>query len=176
MVLLTGCSGPPEEMETGLQLRTRMLQASGCSFDATITADYGNQVHTFSMACAADSIGDISFTVTEPEPISGICGKLSGRGGELTFDDTVLAFELLADKQLSPISGPWIFLKTLRSGYLTSACKEDGQIRLSLDDSYEDEPVRVDIWLNYDNKPEHADVLHEGRRILTVAVANFKIL
>ena len=176
LLLLTGCSGPPEEMEIGMELRTRLLQSSGCSFDAAITADYGDQIHTFTMVCSADSSGDISFAVTEPERISGICGSLSGQGGELSFKDTVLAFEFLAEEQLSPVSAPWIFLKSLRGGYLTSACREDGRIRLSIDDSYAESPLRLDVWLNEDDIPEYADVLYDGSRILSLTVANFEIL
>ena len=176
LLLLSGCSGSNGEMEQALELRTRLLQAQGCSFDGVITADYGNRIHTFSMACLADAGGDITFQVTAPDTISGICGKLSGAGGQILFDDTVLAVELLAEEQLSPLSAPWIFLKTLRSGCMTSVCREDGQLRISVDDSYEEDPLRLDIWLNAENKPEHADVLYDGRRILSLDVENFQIL
>ena len=176
LILFSGCAGPPEEMEIGMELRTRLLQSSGCSFDAAITADYGDQIHTFTMACSADSSGDISFVVTEPERISGICGRLSGQGGEITFENTVLAFEYLAEEQLSPICAPWIFLRCLRSGYLSSACWEEGRIRLSCDDSYAESPLRLDIWLNEKHVPEFADILYDGNRILSLTVANFEIL
>ena len=166
LMLLSGCSGPPGEMETAMELRSSLLQASQCSFDANITADYGDKVHTFSMSCLTDSGGNVSFTVTEPDTISGITGTLSDNGGEITFDDIALHFELLAEDQLSPVSAPWILMKTLRGGYLASACREDGRIRLSVDDSYEENALRLDIWLNPENRPEHADILYAGRRIL----------
>jgi len=175
-LLLAGCSGPPDEMQTGMELRSKLLQASECSFDANITADYGDKIHTFTMNCKADSKGNLTFIVVEPDSISGITGKLSGEGGKLTFDDTALHFELIAEEQLSPISAPWILMKTLRSGYMTSACREDGKIRLSIDDSYEKDPLRLDIWLNPEYKPDHADILYDGRRILSVDVVNFEIL
>ena len=101
---------------------------------------------------------------------------VSEDGGRLTFDDTALHFELLADDQLSPVSAPWILIKTIRSGYMTSACMEDGMIRLSIDDSYDDEALHLDIWLNDANLPEKADILYDGRRILSVSVTNFQIL
>jgi len=66
-------------------------------------------------------------------------------------------------------------MKTLRSGNLTSACEEDGSIRLSVDDSYEDDPLRLDIWLNPETHPDRADILYDGRRILSVALENFEI-
>ena len=72
------------------------------------------------MDCKADSSGNLTFTVVKPETISGITGTLSGDGGNLTFDDTALHFELMAENQLSPVSAPWILIKTLRNGYITS--------------------------------------------------------
>lgn len=175
-LLTAGCSRPPDEMEAAVQLRSAILQSSACSFAVKITADYGEKISCFAMDCKADAEGDLFFTVTEPETISGITGKISEDGGNLTFDDTALHFALMADEQLSPISAPWILLKTLRAGYITSACTEEGVIRLSVDDSYEEDALRLDIWLNAENKPGHADILHEGRRILSLDVANFKIL
>jgi len=176
ILLLTGCSSPLDELETGLELRSRLLQASKCSFDAEIVADYGDKIHKFVMSCQADSQGDLIFTVLEPETISGITGKLTGEGGQLIFEDTALHFELLAEQQLSPISAPWILIKTLRSGYMTSACLEDGSIRLSIDDSYDEDPLRLDIWLDSEKEPERADILYDGKRILSVAVENFEIM
>jgi len=175
-LLLAGCSSQPKEMEAGLELRSKLLQATACSFKAGITADYGDKIHTFTMDCHADSCGDVTFTITEPDVISGITGNLSGDGGNLTFDDHALHFELMAEEQLSPVSAPWIFLKTLRSGYITSAGREDGRILLSIDDSYEEDPLRLDIWLNSENLPEEAQILFEGRRILSVSVEHFTIL
>ena len=98
VVLLTGCSRTPKEVERALALRTRLLQASTCAFDAEITADYGEILHVFRMNCTVDDQGGVSFRVTAPESIAGITGTLSKQGGELTFDDTALYFDLLADQ------------------------------------------------------------------------------
>ena len=156
-----------------MELRSRLLQSSQCSFSITADADYGSQIYSFSMDCTADPQGNIDFTVTEPESIAGISGKLSSESGTLTFEKTALHFPLMADELLSPVSAPWILLNTLRSGYLTSACEEEGQIRLSLDDRFEEDALGLDIWLDENRLPVHADVLQEGRRILSLDVRNF---
>ena len=176
VMILAGCSGQPDELEVGLELRSNLLQASECTFDTIITADYGNKIQTFTMNCHGNSSGDIAFTVIEPHPISGISGKLTRDGGSFTFDDTALHYELMADDQLSPISAPWILINTLRNGYMTSACRDDGKIMLSIDDSFEEDALRLDIWLNSDNLPEKADILFDGRRILAISVDHFEIL
>lgn len=176
LFFLSGCSGTTDEMEAGLKLRSELLQSTGCSFAAEITVDYGDQLHMFSMDCRSDSDGGISFTVTEPDTISGITGKLTDEVGELIFDETALYFELLAEEQLSPICAPWILMKTLRNGYLTSACREEGNLRLSIDDSFEEDPLCLDVWLNSENLPERAEILYDGRKILSVSLKKFEIL
>ena len=175
LLFLTGCSNSSKEIERGMALRAKLLQGSSCSFDAEITADYGDKVYTFDMSCQGDPQGDMTFTVTAPETIAGITGTVCDEGGQLTFDNTALHFDLLADDQLSPVSGPWILLKTLRSGYLTSACMEDDRLRLTIDDSYDEDALTLDIWLNTEDVPTRAEILYDGRRILSLDVKNFVI-
>lgn len=173
--LLTGCS-TEGELNHALKLREQLLNSDGCTFEAVITADYGQKVHTFSMQCSFDDRGDLSFTVTKPETINGITGTISGEGGMLTFDDQVLAFELLADDQVTPVSGPWLLIRTLRSGYIR-ACGEDGEYKkLQIDDSYEEEALALDIWLDEDGVPARADIMYDGRRIVSLEVYQFAIL
>lgn len=175
MLVLTGCGFENAELDRAMKLRAALL-AAGCSFDAEITADYGDKIYTFSLSCQADASGNLTFEVTAPESISGITGRITDEGGFLTFDDAALAFPLLADGQLSPISGPWVLLKTLRSGYVTACSAEGEGLRLSVDDSYEEDALHLDIWLDGGDLPTRAEILWDGRRILTIAVENFQIL
>lgn len=173
-VTLTGCFGAESELERGMALRTKLLGAEGCSFDAEITADYGDKLYTFSMGCRGDSSGNLEFTVTAPETISGISGKITDAKGKLIFAGTALDFPLLADGLLSPVSAPWILLKTLRGGYITSAAGEGELLRLTVDDSYEDDALHLDIWLDGDNLPVRCEILYDGQRYLSVNVKNFR--
>ena len=175
LLVLTGCSGKNMELERGLALRSRLLSGQGCSFDITVTADYGDELYSFTMNCQGDSKGNLTFCVIEPESIAGITGTVSEEGGKLTFDDAALEFSLMADGQLSPVSAPWIFLRTLRSGYLTSAGVEDSLLRLTIDDSYEDDALQLDIWLDELDIPIRGEVLYADRRILSMDVSNFQI-
>ena len=172
VLLLTGCSGKDQGMDKAMGLRARLLSKS-VSFDAEITADYGDKTYAFTMNCQADTQGNLTFQVLQPELISGISGTVSASGGKLTFDDTALAFDLMADGQFSPVSGPWLLMKTLRSGYLTSSNREGELLRLSIDDSYNDDALHLDIWLDDQNMPIHADILWQGRRVLSIAVKDF---
>lgn len=176
LFLLTGCSGQPKELDRAVKLRSAIQQASEVSFVTDVAADYEDKTQTFSLQCSMDSKGDVRFTVMEPESISGISGQLSNDEGKLLFEDTALSFPLLADGQLSPVSAPWILMKTLRSGYITSACTEGDEIHLTVDDSYQEDALQLDIWLNSENMPVQADILFDGRRILTMNVKSFRIL
>lgn len=176
LMFLTGCSGESKVLDRGMELRAKLQRAAQTNFTADITADYGDKIHTFSMNCQGDAQGNVTFTVTAPESIAGITGTVADGAGKLTFDDTALHFDLLTDEQLSPVSAPWVLLKTLRSGYLTSAGMEGEQLRLTIDDSYEEDAVQLDIWLNETDLPVRAEVLYDGRNILSLAVTDFEIL
>lgn len=175
MLLLAGCSGQNDGLDRAMSLRSRLL-AGSINFDAVITADYGDELYTFSMNCQSDTQGNVSFTVTQPESISGITGTMDASGGKLRFDDKVLSFPLMADNQLSPVSAPWILMRTLRSGYLTSAGADGEYLRLAIDDSYDDDALHLDIWLDTSDHPVRAEVVWQGRRLLSIEVKNFAFL
>lgn len=174
-LVLTGCSGKDEELDRAMDLRAKLL-AQGVSFDAQITADYGDKTFTFSLNCQFDAQGNMTFTVCVPETIAGITGTVSATGGKLTFDDTALAFDLMADDQISPVSAPWVLIKTLRSGYLTSCALEGDNLRIAIDDSYEEDALHLDIWLDGNDLPVQGDIYWQGRRLLSIAVKNFTFL
>lgn len=174
-ILLCGCSGE-DLMDRTLAFRDRLLSASECSFSAVVTADYSDKLYSFAMDCTVDSDGNLFFQVVEPETICGISGQISSDGGKLTFEDTLLQFDLLADGQLSPVSAPWVFLKSLRSGYVASAGEENGLMRIDLHDSYEDGAMRVDVWMNDSDQPIRCEILYEGKRILSIVVKDFVLV
>ena len=174
LLFLSGCTAS-EQIDRGMSLRSDVLRSSG-SFEAIITVDYGDKSQTFTLDCTFDSFGDLDFEVIKPEEISGICGSIQDSSGAIKFDDTVLYFELLTDEQLSPVSTPWIFIKALRSGYLTSAGNDGEYLRLSIDDSYEEDALHLDIWLNTENKPVAAEFIYEECRILSMEIVNFRFM
>ena len=176
VLVLTGCSGKNEALDSTMALRAKLLGGSGCQFDAVITADYGDKLQEFTLHCQADHQGNVVFQVDKPESIAGITGRLSAKGGEVTFDNQALAFPLLADGQISPASVPWIFVKTLTGGYVT-ACGMDGElIRATIRDSYDSDALTVDIWLEGNQLPVQAEIAYQDRKIMTVGIENFQIL
>ena len=175
-VLLAGCTGKRDEMDRCMALRADLLAAQGCSFDVSVTADYGDAVQSFRLRCEGRSDGTLGFEVLEPESIRGVAGRFAAGKGELVFDGTAVSFPLLADEQVTPVSGPWILLKSLLGGYLTACTMEDELLRLTVDDSYEEDALQLDVWLNGEDEPVQAEILYDGRRILTMTVENFRIV
>lgn len=175
VLLLAGCSGKDDCMDRTLQLRRQMQSAAICSFEVSIVADYGDVVYPFGLSCTADEAGNICFTVTEPESISGITGTLSKDGGKLTFEDVALSFPMLAEGLVTPVSGPWVFYTAMLGGYITSTGADGEYTRITVNDSYEDDALTLDIWLTKENIPVQADVIWGNRRILTMQIRNFQI-
>lgn len=176
LLLLAGCSQTPQELDQAMGLRAGLLQAAGCRFDADITADYGTYLYTFSLACQTDAQGNLSFTVAEPETLAGITGTISQEKGTLTFEGMALQFDTLTDGQMTPVVAPWVLVKGLLGGYLTSAGTEDGVLRVSIDDSYAGEELHLDVWFSGEGYPARGEILYDGRRIVSLTVKNFALL
>lgn len=172
--LLAGCTND-DGLDRAMEARSK-FQSASCRFRATVSADYGEMIHTFVMDCHADRQGNVEFSVVAPDTISGIIGKLTGESGFLTFDHEILAFDMLADGQLSPVSAPWVLLHTLRGGYLRYVSESEAALRLTVDDTYADNAMQVDIWLDGDGHPGAAEILWQSRRILTMKIESFEFL
>ena len=174
-IILCGCKNSSDSLKEGMALRREILESSGCSFHSTITADYGEKVYVFQMDCKTDKEGTLQFEVTAPATISGITGNVDNEGGAITFDDKVLAFQTLADGQVTPATAPWLMMKTLRSGYIRDAVATENGFEVSIDDTYKEDALRLVIGI-VDNKPATAEIYWQSRRILTVTVEDFVFL
>ena len=174
--MLCGCSTKDLGLEQVSDLRKNLLSSNGCSFQADITADYGDKVHTFQMTCSTDNNGKLDFIVTAPETISGISGSVSQDGANLTFEDVVLAFPMLADGEISPICAPWLFMNSLRGGYLSGCSEESDGLCIYIDDSFSDHPLKVEVKTDKNTRPTHVEYIWQNRRILSVDIQNFVIL
>ena len=174
--MLTGCDHSGESINDALSLRNKLLASNGCQFSAVITADYGDEIYQFSMDCATDKEGNLSFTVIEPSSISGIKGNITEKGGNLTFDDRILAFQTMADGRVTPVTAPWLLVKTLRSGYINASTKSDSGYTAIIDDSYHENALKLQVAIDTDNLPDFAEIFCQGHRILTIDVKDFTIM
>ena len=156
-----------------MALRDSLLNCETCTFTANITADYEDLTYTFKMNSTADSEGNISFEVVQPESIAGITGKLSDNRGGITFDNNILAFETLGNGQIAPVYTPWIMLKALRSGYIRSCTDDSQQCMILIDDTYENNSVEFRFLMDTNFTPQSVEIIYGGRRIALLEITNF---
>ena len=175
LLIFSGCAGE-NELSQAMALRQKILTEKGYAFDAVITADYGEKLYTFGVACQSDATGTLQFNVISPETIAGITGTLSPKGGQLTFDDKMLAFELLVEEQLSPISMPWVVMHSVGSGFIRSSGNDGEDLYIQIDDSYAGESLQIDLWCDKTVLPKYAEILYRGKRILSMKIENFRFL
>lgn len=173
---LSGCSANNDPISRAMDLRNKLLDSSGCSFTAVISADYEDEIYTFTLDCLADSEGNLSFTVVDPKTLSGITGSFSKNGGALTFDDKVLAFPLLADGQIAPICTPWILLNTIKGGYISGCGQDKENLRVYYDDSFENSVLHLEALFDEDDMPIYGEIFWRERRILSADIRNFVLL
>ena len=176
LFLVSGCSNENKSLERALSLRSKLQESSGCCFHTVVTADYGEKLYMFAMECQTDREGNLLFTVTEPASIAGITGSIDNDGGAITFDDAVLAFQTIADDQVTPVTAPWLLIKTLRSGYLKGCTETDSGFQISIDDSYEENALHLNIWTDRNLYPVSGEIFWQGRRVLTISVEEFAFL
>ena len=172
LVFLLGCSGPDPAMETALDLRSRCLASPNVRFRAEIRADYITGFEEFTLDCETSPDGAVSFRVASPEEIADICGTVRQDEGTVEFDGAVLAYPLMAQGRLSPLSGPWVVMKAIRSGCIIAAGQEGELTRVTIDDSYADNALTVDVWLE-DGQVIQAEVAWEGLRCLVMTFDDF---
>ena len=171
---LFGCTSGRGSVSDGLIIREQMTTGDGCAFSASVTADYGDRMYSFTMDCTAQADGTINFTITEPESISGIKGSISQSGGKLLFDDTVLLFESLTSNQITPAIGPYLMVKAIQGGYIRSVCTQKDSIELTIDDSFRSQAFQALITLSVDHVLQGGEIFFNNRRILSIQVENFE--
>ena len=175
LVMLCGCAQNGKPIDRAMSLRQSVLMGNGCSFLVMLTADYQDICYEFTMKCDADGQGNVHFEVTSPDSINGIKGRISEGSGQLTFDDQALLFSMMADGQISPVCGPWIFLKALRNGYIDSCAQDDDGLLIRFSDTIADNVVRINV-LTSDNIPVFAEIIYDEKRILSMQIENFCVL
>lgn len=176
VLLLFGCAGDQSSMDGVFMLRNELESCQKCSFSAKIAADYGSSIYEFVMHCSYERNGNMSWELTEPQTIAGIKGYIQNGSGQLTFDEEIVAFEMLADEQITPAASPWLLLEAIRGGYIRSCGEAGGKTRIQIDDSFANVQFYVDVWLDADNVPVRGEIVWQGRRIMSIDINEFIIV
>lgn len=175
ILCLCGCKSAEDAVDVAMALRQNILSANSCQFDAAVTADYGDCIYRFKMSCITNKTGQMQFEVIEPTSISGITGSVDAQSSQLTFDGKILAFSPLADGQITPVCAPWVFIHTLRSGYINACGRNDHGYMLNINDSYREDALELSIQLDAEGIPVLAQIYWQDRRVLSVEIENFML-
>ena len=171
--VLLGCSKENAQIEKIVELRDRIQSSKECRFEAAVTLDYGDSVYSFRAICATDEENNMSIDILEPASISGVRAQITGSSGKLTFDEEVLAFEMIANDQITPICVPWLLIEALRGGYINACGSGDHGVFARIDDSFNKTEFSIEVWLDSENVPCEAEMLWEGKRIVSIQIDNF---
>ena len=176
LFMFAGCSGAQEDIDRALHFRQGLLKQSGCRFACNLSADYGDILYQFGLDCQSDDKGNVTFTVTAPDSISGITGTISASGGKIKFDDSVLGFPILSEDLPTPLSAPWLFMTALRSGYIRTSDTNDGKLSLTIADTYDEDAILLQVQFNNKEVPVACGFIWKGRQILSMKITSFTYL
>ena len=174
LCLLCGCAAEDSDaMQSALRLRGTLLARGGCSFCASVTADWGDTVDSFDFDCVYGETG-LCLTVTAPETLAGICASVcSDQKASIRFDDTELALELLGGR-LSPLASPLIFCQAWAQDYLALAGREKDLLRITAIHGYDEQELYVDTWLDDGGIPLHCEISIDGKTVIFADISNFR--
>ncbi len=126
LLLLTGCGAERASAQTAVSFRTSLNEAAGCSFQAEVTADYGDHIREYTLECSCTP-AETGFTVVAPEQIAGITATVTGEDAAVSYEGTILAVEEFSTRRISPMAAPCILERAWREGYV-QATGMDGDL------------------------------------------------
>lgn len=174
-LLLCGCSSETRAIQKALDFRTALMEAGGCSYAATITADHGSRVYRFGLDCEYTNTNGARLTVTEPENIAGISAVVSPDGSGVIFEDLALDFGEMAGGLIAPLASPWLLGTCWTGGYIQSSGRDGDLERVTILHGYGDEELTVDTWLDESNLPVRSEICWAGQRCLVIEISNFQM-
>ena len=172
LLLLAGCGTKRSNTQDALDFRTRLLEAGGCTFDAALTAQYGETAAQFSMHCAVSLEQGADMTLTAPETLRGITAHVDRSGAKLVFDGAEIGFPPLAGGRLAPMCAPWLLADGLAGGYIAWTGVEDGALRVTYLCGYGTDELALDVWFDGD-VPSRAELGYDGQTLLCAELTNF---
>lgn len=159
-------------MAQAIEFRGQLISKGGCSFRACITADYGQEVQSFTLDCTADGEGKVSFRVVEPETLADITGEMEGQDGTITYDGLQLAFPLLVREQISPVSAPALMVDCWLKEFILSAGMTQECYRATYEKKIKGKDLLIDTYFEKDI-PISAELCYNGYRIVTIKITDF---
>ena len=160
-------------MQQALQLRTELLQAGGCRYAADVSVNYDDVRFDFSLDCVCGADGAARMTIRAPQTLAGIAAELSASSARVEFEDTAVAFGLMADGNLAPMQLPQLLVQALCADYIEAAGREGDAVRVTYLHGYGEKELTVDVWLSGALMPDYAEVSYQGQMLAAMTITDF---
>lgn len=160
-------------MQQALQLRTELLQAGGCRYAADVSVNYDDVRFDFSLDCVCGADGAARMTIRAPQTLAGIAAELSAGSARVEFEDTAVAFGLMADGNLAPMQLPQLLVQALCADYIEAAGREGDAVRVTYLHGYDEKELTVDVWLSGALMPDYAEVSYQGQMLAAMTITDF---
>jgi hypothetical protein len=173
LLLLPGCGEREETMQDSLDaFRQAVTLAEHISFQAALTADYGDTVQSYTLAVDYDGQETV-MEVLEPTLLAGVQARAKGGESSIAYDNVLLAAGALDAQGLTPVSAVPAMLTAMASGYVELLWWEDGYIAARL---YVGDDCACTLWLEPDTlTPVHGEIISGGRRVLSCELTDWTI-
>ena len=181
LLLLTGCGEKGAQADDlALAIRGEYLEMAGCSASLEVHADYGSRVYDYAMDAVWTGDGGLTLTLTAPEEVAGVTGRVLEGETALEFDGVYVETGPLDPSGLSPMDAFPALLTALREGYVAQSTLEEGEaedvLHLTVRDA-EGTPGQgreIQLWLGAES---HAllrgEISSDGTVVLSCVVNGF---
>lgn len=173
LLFLGACDREEEHLSPAIDFRAKLVQAGGCSFEAEITADFGDAVQSFRLACETDAQGNVAFTITEPPTLEGITATVSEGGKKLNYEGLIVEMGTLAEHSLAPAAAPGMILASWLSGYISWAGEREDVYQVTFRQELNSVSFQIDTFLK-NNLPISAEVCYNNYRVLEMKIEEFQ--
>lgn len=161
-------------MQEALDFRAALLQSAGCTYEAQLRAQVGQEVYDFTLHCQSKTEGGTNVEVAAPETIAGITAEVSPKDGTITYDGMSIAFGETADGTLSPIAVPEVLSSCWREEYIAAAGADGGRIRVTYEKGYDADRLTVDTWLDAEKHlPIYAEICYNHTCVAQITLTDF---
>lgn len=174
LVLLCGCSRSAEM--SAEDVRAHFASLDSCTAHLKIISDLDESVLEFESDYVYNREDSDFFTLTAPESVAGIGGRISGEeNGAFTLQYNDLQLDDIAPRHtgLTPADAWFCLLNDLRYAAPAQVWSEhtNGESLLVLRYEKADDSVEKQVWLRQsDLQPVCAELYADGARVLTIQV------
>ncbi len=171
LLLLPGCGGREARLERAFDsLRQAVTAAQSITFQAAMTADYGDTAAEYALAVSYDG-QQTEIEILAPDIIAGV--KATALRGEtsVSYEGVILGAGPLDKEGTTPVSAVPVMLDALASAYVELLWWDGDYMAARF---YVGESSVLTVWLDGDTMlPRAAEIACDGRTVVTMDITDW---